>query len=287
MSIWAYLLQRLDDHEDTIEQQRRQLLEWSGANKVTIASWITDRPTELDHHEPKITARILTWLDAIDSKHVKAPRFFVSTSPALWSRPDLGLHGLDVRAAFRERRSKVVTTQESISFRSKAKPASEHKKRGPKTKEEKRLATINRLLSGRIAGARRGYHQSGPAPYGYMRERQDRANGTRGPVLTLHPQEAPIVRFIFRRYIQRRSIARVCSELQAMGVKTRRGRKWSRAGIAWIIKSETYLGIVTFGPVRARGKHPRLVTPIAYNLANQIMEANNKRGEKRRTKGAA
>ena len=127
-----------------------------------------------------------------------------------------------------------------------------------------------RLLAGRIRGAEEGYHQSGPPPFGYYRD-----HNTRG--LTVDPNEAPVVRLIFREYLRLRSLKKVIEVLTKLGKKTRRGRTWSRAGVSWILANDTYVGRVHFGPVSRAGNHERIVTPITFNLANALMAKNDKK----------
>lgn len=142
-------------------------------------------------------------------------------------------------------------------------------------KFSKELSVAERLLAGRKRAAEKGYHQSGPAPYGYRRNYR---NKERHCQLELHPKESPIVAEIFREYLKKKSIAKVMKHLAKQGSKTRRGRDWSRAGISWILKNETYLGRVHFGDVRAKGNHPPIISQIVFNKANKQIRINNKRG---------
>jgi site-specific DNA recombinase len=148
-------------------------------------------------------------------------------------------------------------------------------KRTPRREGE---SVSERLIRGRYDGARNGHHQSGPAPYGYRRDYRYR--GTREPMLAIHPEEAAVVRMIFKEYQRRRSMKKLIAYLDSKGLRTRRGKRWSRAGIAWILSNETYLGRVHFGEVRSKGKHPPIVSPIVFNRANALKNRNNKRKSK-------
>lgn len=130
-----------------------------------------------------------------------------------------------------------------------------------------------RLLRGRLEGARSGKHQSGPAPYGYERDR--------GRFLVVCEREAELVRFMFRVYPKVRSLRRLAEMLAKW--RTRQGKRWSRAGIAWILGNETYLGKVHFGPVRvAEGTHDALVSPIVFN----VVQALRRKLDKHRARAA-
>lgn len=143
-----------------------------------------------------------------------------------------------------------------------------------------------RLLRGREAGARLGKHQSGTAPFGYVRDYSARRRGEKGIPLRIEPAEAEIVRAIFALYLRLCSMKRVIERLNASGARTRRGKEWSRAGIAWILKNETYLGRVHFGAIRARGEHEALVDPRTFARVQKLIRRNDKRGRARRRPGA-
>jgi hypothetical protein len=143
-----------------------------------------------------------------------------------------------------------------------------------------------RLLRGREEGARRGKHQSGTAPYGYVRDysRRVKAKGdpsTKGVPLVIHAEEADVVRLIYRLYLRHRSMKKVIEILHARGLRTRRGKEWSRAGISWILKNDTYLGRVHFGTIRTRGEHEAIIAPIVYYKAQKLIRKNDKRGRRR------
>lgn len=153
----------------------------------------------------------------------------------------------------------------------------------PEAKPARRKAQLTvaeRLLRGREAGARAGMHQSGPAPYGYLRDYSERK--ARGVRLRIHPEEAEVVRTIFKEYLRRKSIKRLIEFLDAQGLTTRRFKQWSRPSVAWILKNETYLGRVHFGRIRAKGKHPAIISPITFNKVQALLRKNNKRGGKKK-----
>jgi hypothetical protein len=143
-----------------------------------------------------------------------------------------------------------------------------------------------RLLRGRENGAREGKHQSGTAPFGYVRDYEARGRG-RGVPLKLHPGESEVVRSIFEMYMKMRSMKRVVEHLNATGVRTRRGKEWSRAGIAWMLKNETYVGRVHFGNIRAKGRHEPIVQLGAFQRIQRLIRKNDKRGRGEREVASA
>jgi hypothetical protein len=144
-----------------------------------------------------------------------------------------------------------------------------------------------RLLRGRLNGAKDGRHQSGPAPYGYRRPREKVAFGEHHPLLEVDLEEADVVRRIFREYLRVRSMKRLVELLNVSGSRTRRNKEWSRAGVAWILKNDTYVGRVHFGEVKAHGRHPPIVSWIIFNKANKLIRLNDKRQARRARASAA
>ena len=53
--------------------------------------------------------------------------------------------------------------------------------------------------------------------------------------------------------------------------------EWSRAGISWILKNDTYVGRVHFGKIRSKGRHESIVPPIVFNKVQKLIRENNKR----------
>lgn len=131
-----------------------------------------------------------------------------------------------------------------------------------------KAALSARLAAGRRAAAARGRHQAGPAPYGYRR--------TRDRSLEPDPEEVPVVRLVFRLALKA-SVARVAAELNRRGWRTRKGSRWSRPALHWILRNDTYLGRVHFGPVRVRGRHPAIVAPIVFNKVQKRLRDRRRR----------
>ena len=164
-------------------------------------------------------------------------------------------------------------------------PAPVRRVKGDTARHKREVA--QRLLRGREEGARAGKHQSGPAPFGYRRDYSKRsAEGVR---LVPDEAEADVVKMIFREYLRLRSMKRLIKLLDEQGLKTRRGKQWSRAGVSWILKNDTYIGRVHFGDIRVKGQHESIVAPITFNKVQQLIRVNNKRGRSTTTskKGVA
>ena len=66
--------------------------------------------------------------------------------------------------------------------------------------------------------------------------------------LVVNEEEAEIVRYIFKRYLEGAGSTKIAKELQTMGVKTKRGNSnWCGTTVMGIIKNEKYTGLLIQG----------------------------------------
>lgn len=94
----------------------------------------------------------------------------------------------------------------------------------------------------------------GRPPYGYRVGNRRR--------LELVPEEAVVVRYIFRLYLNEGiGIRLIARRLNQEGLKTRRGANWSMVSIRDILRNRVYLGTYSRFGVRVAGSHPSLVSP--------------------------
>lgn len=129
------------------------------------------------------------------------------------------------------------------------------------------------MLEGRRRSVREGFKGSGPVPYGYMRGVPEAGRATIVP----DAAEAEVVRWIFTTYLRPgASIARLVVALNERRLRTRQGKVWSRAGVAWILKNPLYVGRVRFDGSETRGRHRGLVSSIAFNRANVKLREQRK-----------
>ncbi|MBF6599830.1 MAG: recombinase family protein [Dehalococcoidia bacterium] len=93
----------------------------------------------------------------------------------------------------------------------------------------------------------------GRPPYGYKVGSRRR--------LELIPEEAVVVRYIFRLYLNERlGIRLIARRLNEEGLKTRRSGNWSMVSIRDILRNRAYLGTYARFGVRVPGSHPQLVS---------------------------
>jgi DNA invertase Pin-like site-specific DNA recombinase len=106
----------------------------------------------------------------------------------------------------------------------------------------------------------------GRPPYGY------KVGGRRR--LELVPDEAVVVRYIFRMYLQEgMGIRLIARRLNEEGLRTRRGGNWSMVSIRDILRNRVYLGTYSRFGVRVPGSHPALVSPDDFRAVQDRLSA--------------
>lgn len=106
----------------------------------------------------------------------------------------------------------------------------------------------------------------GRPPYGYKVGALRR--------LELVPDEAVVVRYIFRLYLQEQiGIRLIARRLNEEGLKTRRGGNWSMVSIRDILRNRAYLGTYSRFDVHVSGSHPSLVSPSDFHKVQERLTA--------------
>jgi site-specific DNA recombinase len=106
----------------------------------------------------------------------------------------------------------------------------------------------------------------GRPPYGYRVGKQRR--------LELVPEEAVVVRYMFRLYLQEGlGIRRIARRLNEEGIKTRRGGNWSMVSIRDILRNRAYLGTYSRFGVRVPGSHPALISADDFRQVQDCLTA--------------
>jgi len=106
----------------------------------------------------------------------------------------------------------------------------------------------------------------GRPPYGYRVGSRRR--------LELVPDEAVVVRYIFRLYLQEdMGIRLIARRLNEEGFRTRRGGNWSMVSIRDILRNRVYLGTYSRFGVRVPGSHPALVSPDDFRAVQDRLSA--------------
>ncbi|HCB99984.1 MAG TPA: recombinase family protein [Ruminococcaceae bacterium] len=79
------------------------------------------------------------------------------------------------------------------------------------------------------------------APFGYL---MPKGTGK----LMIDPQAAPVVQYIFERFLAGDGYKQIALNLNAQGIKTRRGNLWESRTIRYIIQNPIYIGKIRWNP---------------------------------------
>ena len=153
-----------------------------------------------------------------------------------------------------------------------------------------REVTSERIRDKIAASKKKGMWMGGGVPLGYE---------ATGRTLKINEAEAETVRYIFRRYLELKSVHALVAELKAKGIRSRlttfsTGRKRGGAvidrGAAYkLLANPAYLGKVRHKDEVYEGLHPAIVDQETFDAVQQSLEANRVKrttGTARRTESA-
>ncbi len=103
-------------------------------------------------------------------------------------------------------------------------------------------------IRGMKENAQRGFLNGSTPPYGF--EKLKVRVGTQDKYkLTPDKTEAPVVRRMFRLCLENKGAKEIARILNEDGIRTRRGRLWEINAIHYILRNETYTGVLIFNRV--------------------------------------
>ncbi len=130
---------------------------------------------------------------------------------------------------------------------------------GTPVSEKVRSAMRRKAVRGEVLGR---------PPYGYRVGPRHR--------LELVPDEAVVVRYIFRLYLQEgMGIRRIAGQLNQEDVPTRRGGRWSMVSVRDLLRNRVYLGTYTRFGVKVPGSHPALVSPDDFRHVQERLQSHH------------
>jgi site-specific DNA recombinase len=130
---------------------------------------------------------------------------------------------------------------------------------GTPVSEKVRSAMRRKAVKGEVLGR---------PPYGYRVGPRHR--------LELIPEEAVIVRYIFRLYLQEgMGIRKIAGQLNEENIATRRGGRWSMVTVRDLLRNRSYLGTYTRFGVKVPGSHPPLVSPDDFRKVQERLQTRH------------
>ena len=124
-----------------------------------------------------------------------------------------------------------------------------------------------KIKRGRHESVRKGLFPGGPVPIGYVVENKR---------LIPDPRTAPIVKEIFARYAAGERIVDIYHDLNARGLRARRGAPFIRSTIVHILENTTYTGDYYYGDTLV----PDAVTPLIDKETFARAQANKDKNKR-------
>jgi len=257
---WA---EQLHDSHPSVEEQHRRILEFAQQSGITITHLLEDRGLDVDKGTSSgivelLDQKVKPWLAVVVTSE---DRLITCPPVSLDARPELALL---------EKGFWVVGKESAANAKQRAGLLDIFLAK----EERQRAGLLARLFQGRQQGALEGFHQSGPTPFGYARDHSRKLHS--GVMLVPDEDQARSVRLIFTEYLRLGNVKALVASLNGSGQRTRRGKLWSRAGINWILRNETYLGRVHFGGIRSEGKHEPLISHATFALVQTLLRKNRR-----------
>ncbi len=127
------------------------------------------------------------------------------------------------------------------------------------------------IRRGMMDNAQKCMVNSGSLPMGYMKGEDGR--------YAINPDTAPIVQEIFRRVAGGEPYVDIAMDLNARGIRTRRGNPWGRSSFHRMLCNQAYIGVYQFGEVRIEDGVPKLISEEVFE------QVQHKRNETRHARG--
>lgn len=74
------------------------------------------------------------------------------------------------------------------------------------------------------------------------------------------------------------SLQAIADELNASGIKPRRGNEWTRASLSVILHNTFYVGILTHGGKTIDGTHEPIISKVQFGKVQAILSRKHKGG---------
>ncbi|MGW6300780.1 recombinase family protein [Peribacillus butanolivorans] len=112
---------------------------------------------------------------------------------------------------------------------------------------------------------RQGKYAMNQRPFGYNLD-------LKAGKLSIHEEEAPIVKLISELYLKGYGANRICKYLNERKITTRDGNQWNDKPLIQIIKNPLYSGTIRWGDVLAVDSVPPIIDKNTYNTIQRTIE---------------
>lgn len=132
------------------------------------------------------------------------------------------------------------------------------------------LQLSENIRRGQRASAEKCQHVGGSPPLGYLVDPDTKR-------LVINPKTAPTVQLAFELYTQGLPVSKVTEELNRRGLRTVRGRKFTKNSLYSVLSNERYTGVYIFKDlVRTEGGVPEIIDAETFKKAQEMLKVNKK-----------
>lgn len=124
------------------------------------------------------------------------------------------------------------------------------------------------IRRGQLENALEGKFIGGTIPLGYKLDAEKR--------YVIDPETAPLVREIFKRYVDGEAIIHICDDLNARGYQTARKKAFNRSSLHRILANEKYIGVYRFEDIEHKDAVPRIISDELFQAASLRAIKNKK-----------
>lgn len=115
-----------------------------------------------------------------------------------------------------------------------------------------------KVKRGMRESAQKGLSTGGCIPLGYKSENKK---------IVADPVTAPLVQEIFQRYVAGATIASICKDFNARGIRTTKGAKFTHASFNTLLRNKKYIGTYTYGDIEKEGAVPMIIDTELFEAA--------------------
>ncbi len=133
-------------------------------------------------------------------------------------------------------------------------------------------------VRGMKENASRGFWNGGCVPYGYEIEKTIVGKNSKNK-LKLIPHEAEVIKRVFNLCLKGYGLKEISKTLNNDGVFRKSGKPWNISNIAYMLKNETYLGIVVWRDHKNRNSiiktpeaHPSIISKDQYEKVQSLLQ---------------
>lgn len=132
------------------------------------------------------------------------------------------------------------------------------------------LQLSQNIQRGQRASAEKCQSTGGNRPLGYLTDPETKR-------FVIDPETAPTVRLIFERYAAGKTVVEIVDELNEMGLRTKRGDKFTKSSLRKILKNEKYIGVYAYKDiVRVEDGVPPIIDKALFDEVQKMLSMNKR-----------